>query len=86
VDGLLGGAIFAWFAGPSREVVGIYPVFIYSINVNFVRSFWVQVWRSLFLERWLPGDYFQGKWLLEEEFLNPLKQKNAAIFRRVFDS
>jgi hypothetical protein len=29
--------------------------------VNPVRSFWVQVWRSLFLERWLPGDYFQGK-------------------------
>ena len=79
VYGLLGGAIFAWFTGPRWEVVGIHPVFIYRINVNIVRSFWVQVKRSLFLERWLPGDYFQGKWLLEEEFLNRLNKK-----RRIF--
>lgn len=77
VGGLLGGAIFAWFAGPRWEVVGIYPVFIYRINVNSVRSFWVQVWRSLFLERWLPGDNFQGKWLLGEELLNPLNKKRG---------
>ncbi len=77
VGGLLGGAIFAWFAVPRWEVVGICSVFIYRINVNSARSFWVQVWRSLFLERWLPGDYFQGKWLLEEELLNPLNKKRG---------
>ena len=27
VGGLLGGAMFAWFAGPRWEVVGIYPAF-----------------------------------------------------------
>lgn len=39
VGGLLSGAIFAGFAGPRWEVVGIYPVCIYRINVNSVRSF-----------------------------------------------
>jgi hypothetical protein len=83
--GLLGGAIFAWFAGTCWEVVGIHPVFIYRINVNSVRSFWVQVWRCLLLERWLPGDYFQGKWLLEEELLNPLNKKRGNFAPRFFD-
>jgi len=77
VGGLFGGAIFAWFADSRWEVVGVYPVFIYRINVNSVRSFWVQVWRSLFLERWLPGDNFRGKWLLGEELLNPLNKKRG---------
>lgn len=77
MGGLLGDAIFAWLAGPHWEVVGIYSVFIYRLNVNSVRSFWVQVWRSLFLERWLPGDNFQSKWLLGEELLNPLNKKRG---------